>query len=415
MTLDRPFIPCPKLTKVMIWLCRILVGSTFTISGWAKAIDPWGFIYKIEEYFNAWNLELPRELALTASIILSVIEFVIGIAVLTGSIRRISCWLAAIFMAFMLPLTAYIAIANPISDCGCFGDFIVLSNTTTFAKNIILTILIIYLLINNKRIKGIYPVSSQWLSLTATICLPCILAHIGYRYQPLVDFRPYAIGTKLIKEDINDYNTQQPTFIYRNGDKYKEFTLDNLPDSTWVYVKALNIGSDDNKSSRFVISDGETDVTDEVIDSIGDMLILTVSDPDTNYFTRARLSNELAAYMENHGCRMIAIVAENEAIDNWRQMALPEYEVYSADDTDIKELVRGDAALVYIRNGIIIWKRNLASISHDILRSDNIDQTINHHDIINNGVANIIIMATYIIIMLVALIKIPNFAHRNQI
>ena len=128
-----------RLTGCIVWACRLLVGATFVISGWAKSIDPWGFIYKLEEYFNVWNLYVPREITLALAVIVSVTELVIGVLVFSGSMRRVSVWLAAAFMAVMLPLTVYVAVADPVSDCGCFGDYILLSNTVTLVKNIILT------------------------------------------------------------------------------------------------------------------------------------------------------------------------------------------------------------------------------------------------------------------------------------
>lgn len=414
MSADKQPETISALTKTAIWICRILTGATFIISGWAKAIDPWGFIYKIEEYLNVWGVEMPREITLTASIALSVVEFTTGIALLTGSIRRASAWLATIFILVMLPLTAYIAIANPVTDCGCFGDFIILSNPMTFAKNVVLAILIVYLLFNNHKLTGLYPIHSQWFAIGASICFACFLSYTGYRYQPLVDFRPYPTGSKLLKTvDDSASDGKNPRFIYQKDGKTEEFGLENLPDSTWTFVEAVDI--DDDKSHRFVISDGENDVTEDVLDNDGDILILAVSDPGIHYLTRARLANELSAYMDYNGGKMTGIVAaDGEALEDWKQMALPEYEVYTADDTDLKELVRGDAGLVFIRDGVIVWKRNLASISHDVLRdnrkSAQDDYMIPGKDILTNDV----VTAIYLVIMLVAFIKIPNFAQRKK-
>ncbi|MDE6368290.1 MAG: DoxX family protein, partial [Muribaculaceae bacterium] len=187
-----------KLTILLVWLFRLLVGATFIISGWAKSIDPWGFIYKIEEYFNVWGLYVPREITLALSLTLAIGEFVIGVLVFVGAMRRASVWLAAGLMAVMLPLTAYIAVANPVSDCGCFGDFIVLSNYATFGKNIALTAMVIYLMVRNDLVKGIYIPGVQWLIVLGAFSYSATLAFLGYRYQPLVDFRPYPNGSELI-------------------------------------------------------------------------------------------------------------------------------------------------------------------------------------------------------------------------
>ncbi|MDE6239727.1 MAG: DoxX family protein, partial [Muribaculaceae bacterium] len=99
------------ITILLVWLFRFLVGATFIVSGWAKAIDPWGTIYKVEEYFTVWGLYVPREITLALAVILAICEFSVGVLVFLGSMRRASVWLAAAFMVVMLPLTAYIAIA----------------------------------------------------------------------------------------------------------------------------------------------------------------------------------------------------------------------------------------------------------------------------------------------------------------
>ena len=357
--------------RLFVWIFRILVGATFVISGWSKSVDPWGFIYKLEEYFNVWGLALPREITLSFAISLSVSEFVVGVLLMVGAMRRATVWLSAAFMVVMLPLTAYIAVADPVSDCGCFGDFIILSNYLTLAKNIVLSAMLIYLLINNDRVSGLYALSTQWLVVAGAIAYAGALALIGYRYQPLVDFRPYPVGYNLsaIAADDSD-NTDDGVFIYSKNGEEKAFGLDALPDSTWTFVRA-EMPDDSHSHGTLTVYDDGDDVTDEVLDGDGDMIILAVIDPSIHYLTRARLANELYDYISlNDKGRMVAFVAaEDDDLEAWRQLALPRYPVYSVEDTSLKELVRGDAGIIWLHNGIIEWKRNLASVSHDALRS----------------------------------------------
>lgn len=369
-----------RAVKILVWLFRIVVGFTFIVSGWAKSIDPWGFIYKIEEYFNVWGWNLPREITLTASIGLSVCEFTVGVLVASGSMRRGAVWFAALFMAFMLPLTAYIAMADPVSDCGCFGDLIVLSNPVTLLKNVVLSAMIVYLLIKNHHVDGVYSPFIQWMVAVPTVAFALGIAFIGYRYQPLVDFRSYKTGSELcsrVDEDWPDDGIEE-SFIYEKDGERCAFSLDDLPDSTWTFVEASIDPACYQGSMGLSIFDGDQDVTCEVLDGVGDQLLLVVSDPGFHYVTRARLANELSDFVTARGGRMMALVAASgDTLERWVQLALPRYDVYSAEDTSLKELVRGDAALVYIHDGVIVWKRNLLSISHDILRHDHDDgQTI---------------------------------------
>ena len=192
------------LTVAAVWAARIAVGVTFIISGWAKAIDPWGFLLKVNEYLAVWGYVLPRELVLAPSIALSCVEFCTGILIAVGALKRTSVWTAAAMMAFMLPLTVYIAMYNPVSDCGCFGDFIVISNAATLAKNIVLTGLIVFLILYNRRVAGLYAAPIQWLVITASLAYPLLLSLTGFNVQPLVDFRPYKVGTPLFAETAQD-------------------------------------------------------------------------------------------------------------------------------------------------------------------------------------------------------------------
>ena len=150
-------------TVWLLWLCRIIAGGAFVVSGWSKSIDPWGFIYKIEDYLAVWQINEPRELILCGAVALSTVEFLTGVCLLCGMLRRTAAWTATAIMAFMLPLSVYIAVANPVSDCGCFGDFWVISNTATLVKNIIISAaLATMLFIGNRRAACLFRPAIQW-------------------------------------------------------------------------------------------------------------------------------------------------------------------------------------------------------------------------------------------------------------
>ncbi|HEY4785751.1 MAG TPA: MauE/DoxX family redox-associated membrane protein, partial [Bacteroidales bacterium] len=119
-------------------IARILVGLVFIFSGFVKGIDPMGSAIKFSEYFETFHLTWLSSFALVLSIAQSTAEFLIGVALLVGLRMRVTAWATLIFMGFFLVLTFYIAIANPVTDCGCFGDALVITNWQTFYKNIVL-------------------------------------------------------------------------------------------------------------------------------------------------------------------------------------------------------------------------------------------------------------------------------------
>ena len=184
-------------------MLRILVGGVFIISGLAKAIDIWGFVFKIEEYLSVWHMMQPRSLVLMGAILLSGYEFVFGLLLLLGCYKRVAVWALTATMAVMLPLSLYLAVANPVTDCGCFGDFWVISNTLTFVKNLIITAALIALLWLNPRLhQGLFQPAIQWIVGAIISLYIVIVALYGYNIQPMIDFRPYPIGARLLPPNI---------------------------------------------------------------------------------------------------------------------------------------------------------------------------------------------------------------------
>ncbi len=360
-------VPAWKCSTV--WLLRLLVGLTFVVSGWAKAVDPYGFVYKIGDYLSAWGLSgvFPYEFVLVGAVALSIFEFTTGVLLSTGCWRRLAPLCALWLMIFMLPLTIYIAIANPVADCGCFGDLFVISNTATMLKNIALTVMIIMLMWWNKRAKTLFRPTLQWVVIAVAVGYSLILSIIGWTYQPVVDFRPYPIGSYLLTESSEE---SMPTYVYERDGEMREFTLDNLPDSTWTFVEAIE---PEAIAEQLAIFDGEEEVTEDLLSDLnGKTLILVISEPDIEYLTRARFANELNAYAQRNGVKMFAIVASSdESFDLWKEYARPSFDVYSASDTALKQLARGSMALVMLNDGKVAWKRNFANIYPEILNEDN--------------------------------------------
>ena len=258
-----------RLRRTLVWAARIIVGFTFIISGWAKSIDPWGFLIKVNEYLTVWGLTVPREAVLTACVGLACVEFCTGAMIAGGSFKRTATWIAAAMMAVMLPLTVYIAVANPVSDCGCFGDFWVISNGATLAKNIVITALIIYLICVNHTVGGIYPAPIQWMEVTFSLAFPLVIAFIGYHVQPLVDFRPYKIGTRIFDENMT---ADSEKYIYEKDGQEEAFPLDAIPDSTWTFVRVEESGQPAAERGFEVRDADDYDVSYEIASEKGPVL-----------------------------------------------------------------------------------------------------------------------------------------------
>ncbi|MDD3685314.1 MAG: DoxX family protein [Bacteroidales bacterium] len=230
--------------KVLGNFSRIFTGLVFIFSGFVKVVDPLGSAYKFTDYFTALGLDFLAPAALTLAIIMSVAELVIGIALLFNLFPKLAAWGLLLFMGFFTPLTLWLAVANPVSDCGCFGDALILTNWETFYKNLIILAFTAVVFIYRKRFKPAWNPFFQWsLGIFFTLA-STVLAFHCLRNLPVIDFRPYHIGANIpegmtVPEDQKDNkDVYESTFIYEKDGKQQEFTADKLPDTTWKFVDA---------------------------------------------------------------------------------------------------------------------------------------------------------------------------------
>ena len=212
-----------------------------------KAIDPLGTQYKINDYLQALGLErlFPSIVILGMSVLLSAVEFFTGIMLLFAINRRINSRVAVAFMIIMTIVTCWLWIANPISDCGCFGDAIHLTNGQTLLKNIILLACAAIIAWKPLKMLRFISKSNQWIVMNYTVVFIILSSVWSLYHLPIFDFRPYHIGANILEGMAIPDNAEQPefktTFIMEKDGERKEFTLDDYPDSTWTFIDSKNI------------------------------------------------------------------------------------------------------------------------------------------------------------------------------
>lgn len=355
-----------KAIPYVVWILRIALGAVFVVSGLSKGLDIWGFIYKIEEYLNVWGMDQPRSLVLAAALCISCYEFTLGLMLMIGCYRRFTVCALLAMMAVMLPLTLYIYIEEPVADCGCFGDFLILSNAATFWKNVVITGGLVYLLTITRKVDGLYRFFTQWATTAVAILYFIIVALLGYNVQPLIDFRSFPAGKSLIG-DADAENNNQYKFIYEKNGEEGEFLIDDLPDSTWTFVDRKLMSGSESEATEFVVMDGEENVSSDIISEDGEEIIIVVPQGERADVSYTYLINELWRYITTRGGEFIELVAmPREQIEHWIDLSMATYPVYSADGTMLKEMSRGDMSAVYLRDGVVVWKRSLASIDVDL-------------------------------------------------
>ena len=358
--------------KIAVNICRALMALTFVFSGFVKAVDPIGTQYKIHDYLSAWGLDAWNAdwLTLTASIALSTAEFFIGMMLLFAIQRRVVSRLALLLMTAMTILTLWIYISDPVSDCGCFGDAITLTNGQTLAKNIVLTAAAIIMAIWPLEMARLIRKNTQWIVINYTVVF--ILAVSGYSlyYLPQFDFRPYHVGADIKKGMEIPEGAEQPefvtTFILEKDGQRKEFSLEEYPDSTWTFIDSRTVQTKKgyvppiHDFSITTVDEGE-DITEEIVADKGYSLLLVsphLEQADDIHFDEI---NRLYDYTKQHGYRFLCLTASTEeAIGRWKDRTGAEYQFANTDETTLKTIIRSNPGLVLLHNGSIKgkWSHN---------------------------------------------------------
>ena len=228
------------MKKLCVNLCRLILAITFILSGFVKAVDPLGTQYKINDYLEAMYLgRLPDWMTLGTSVLLSAVEFCLGIFLLFAIRRRLTSKLILLMMAVMTPLTLWLAIANPISDCGCFGDAVVLTNWQTFWKNIVLLGCAVVVAMWPKEMFRFVSESNQWIVINYSALFILAIAAWSLYYLPTFDFRPYHIGTNLREQwqrTMDGEDLPYADFFIEQHSDGEDITEAVLADTSYVFL-----------------------------------------------------------------------------------------------------------------------------------------------------------------------------------
>ena len=351
-------------------LCRIIVGIVFIYSGFVKGIDPLGSDYKFTDYFNAFGMGWMNATTLFFSFALSLAEFLIGTALLFNLWVSRMAWGSLLFMPFFTPLTLVLALTNPVSDCGCFGDAMILTNWQTFWKNIILFLLAIMIFVYRKEYKSSLSLMGQFSFLTLAGAGMLCLSIYCYRHLPVLDFRPYAVG-KNITEGMRLPEGAKPdqyevTLKYKNKQtgEIRSFTEENYPwqdTLNWEY---------ESSSERLVKKGYITPIHDLVIEhpTLGNITeeileddnhtILAVAynlnQSDTQYQPAI---NRLAEYAREKGIRFYGLTSSTERdIEAYKKRNHVPYEFCTADEIQLKTMIRSNPGVIILREGTILDK-----------------------------------------------------------
>ena len=371
--------------RLIASISRTLLGLVFIFSGAVKAIDPLGTVYKIEDYLKAFGgffTEL-MPMAEVAAWGLIALELLLGVCMVLNIRTQWTSWLALLFYLVMTPLTLYIALTNPVSDCGCFGDAIVLTNWQTFWKNVVLIVLAIILVALRKHVRQLWSNWMEILLVALTILAAVVFLSWTRNHLPIKDFRPYKIGNHLptlmeypedAEPDVYEY-----AFVYEKDGVEQTFTLENYPkgDSTWTFVrqesKLIKKGYEPPIHDLEILNADYEDLTWDILESEEPVTLVVMYDlkkVDKSQIAKVEaLASNLSPFAssqdtlpqrESEGAFYILTGSGTDDIINFclEYPTLSDY-VCTCDPVTLKTIVRANPGVIVLQNGIVIDKYNL--------------------------------------------------------
>ena len=376
-----------RLLKMIVNLCRIIVAVTFIFSGFVKAIDPIGTQYKLQDYLGAIGMAgiLPNWTLLAVAVFLAAIEFCIGIFLLFAIQRRLISKLTVAFMAFMTMVTVWIVVADPVKDCGCFGDALHLTNTETLIKNIVLLVCSLAIMYRPLAMFRFVSKSNQWIVTNYTIVFILVSSGLSLYYLPIFDFRPYHIGVNIPRGMEIPKGAKLPqfktTFIMEKNGQRKEFTLDNYPDASWKFIDSKTVQTSEGyipPIHDFSITDNKTglDLTNSVLSHKGYTFLLIAPHLETADDSNFGDIDRLYEYAQSYDIPFYCLTASTtKAIKRWIDLTGAEYPFCITDEAVLKTIIRSNPGLLLLKDGTIInkWSHNNlpneAKLSHPISQS----------------------------------------------
>ena len=371
--------------KVLVEFCRILIGATFVFSGVVKAIDPIGGAIKMGDYLTAFGLNHYAWMEYVLSFNLAAIEFTLGICLLLAVYRKLITICVLLMMCFMTPLTLYLAIFNPVSDCGCFGDAIILTNWTTFYKNVPLLAAAIFTFIYHKRLTTFYSYKTYWFVVLFAYFFCMAFCYQNYTHLPIKDFRPYKVGLNIPKlmEIPEDAPQDEYLFIYEKDGEKKAFKLEEAPfdDASWKYVdtKLIKEGFIPVVSSFELYNKNAENISEVILSQsrLTFLLILAeIKKADDAHIDKINHIYDYAVEAEAKLPFYGVTASSEDDIEEWKKNTGADYPFLTSDDVLLKTMIRSNPGLIVIKNGTILakWHHN------DIPGEDSLEKVITKLD-----------------------------------
>ncbi len=364
------------MKKTFLNTARLLVGILFIFSGLIKANDPLGLSYKMQEFFEVWNMPALDAYTLGFSIVMIVFEILAGVAVILGWRMRLFAWLLLLLIIFFSFLTGYAVISGKVRECGCFGNCIPLQAMGSFIKDLILLVLIAILFIYRNEIKSRLSSRSSLIILALTLVFSFTVQWYALRYLPIVDCLPF-------KKNANIFEKMKPPpgaipdssvihFVYEKNHKTMEYTANELPadlDSSYTFIKRydklIRKGNAEPEIKDFsLISSSGSDSTVQILGRPGyQLMLISRSFPQgSQAWDKAFLLLYTLAKSKN--IPVILVTSNRTEGENWlnKNALSNDIPVFGCDATAVKTAARADPTLYLLKKASILDKWSYANL-----------------------------------------------------
>ena len=316
------------VSRTLLWTAQFAVGFTFLASGFVKVADPMGMTHKLYAYMAHWGVPVTDGSLLlqVGAVVLGVAEFMLGVYLVLGARRRMATPAVAVVMALMTGLTAWIYAANPVPDCGCFGDAFTLTHGETLAKNVVLLAAALWLAAQPLRLRRMVSERNAWITAVYAFVYATALALYSLHYLPAIDFTPYAPGASVRK------------------------ALEGSADA-------------DPRLANFYLADpqGGEDLSYQVAETPGCVFLLAVPQAETADDGCNDRINDLYDYCADHAIPFyMATASDSAGRADWCDRTGAAYPIVQAEDTELQAMVRSNPGLLLLRDGAVAakWSNN---------------------------------------------------------
>lgn len=339
------------------------------VSGFLKAADPIGAMYKLQEYASILSLDgISDSWLLAIAVAQSAFEFLLGLSLLVGIYRSFIPWLSLVAMSVFMPLSLYLWLNGSMSDCGCFGEAVIISNKVTFIKNLLLLVFAIVVFWGRRQI--VYRISARcrWILVLFLLVYIFAMQAVSIWHLPLIDTGPYAVGENIRAKVSFTPDEYEYLSIYRKGKEEVVLPADSIPGNDWerVGVRPVLVKPGTTPEiANFSIVDWEWDIeyADLLLADTGYVCFIAIEKVEKASMTHVDKINDLYDYCNSKGIRFCAATASiDDEIVMWRKRTGAEYPLYFAEETLLRSMIRSNPGLLLFKDGVIVDKWNVSDI-----------------------------------------------------